>query len=139
MLTGSGASISNLKEQEQNFICTNTTRLVDKDLDFRPQCVKVQSIEDLRNHPIDGLCTVEVKVCEVGNAVSYMFEQSDVKRIQKLRKRLVVGDKTGALELYIWEANFNQLKLNESYQMKFVKSRISTSSEISLSTVAETL
>ncbi|CAF1565913.1 unnamed protein product [Rotaria sp. Silwood1] len=99
MLTDYGACIVNLREQNDQYFCTPPTNLIDKDLDFRPTCVRIQSIENLRNNAIDGLCTIEVKFCEIGPKVSFIFEESDFKKVEKLKKIVVVGDKTGALEL----------------------------------------
>ncbi|CAF2645626.1 unnamed protein product [Rotaria sp. Silwood2] len=117
--------------------CAATTKLIDKNLEFRPMCVRIQSIENLRNNKIDGLCTIEVKICEIGAEVPFTFEESDFKKVQKLKKTVVVGDKTGALELTLWEPYFHQVRLGESYQMKLVKSRL-INSQITLSAVSDT-
>jgi ssDNA-binding replication factor A large subunit len=137
MLSGRGASIVSLRQQNDQYVCTASTKIINKDLEFRPTCVQVQSIENLRNNIIDGLCTIEVKVCEMGPEIPFIFEESDFKRVQKLKKTIIVGDKTGALELTLWETNFQQVKLGQSYQIKLVKCRL-INFQISLSAVTDT-
>ncbi|CAF4210502.1 unnamed protein product, partial [Adineta steineri] len=119
MLSGHGASIINLRMQNEQYFCTASTKVIDKDLEFRPLCVRIQTIESLKNNAMNGLCSIGVKICE------------------KLKKTLVVRDKTGALELSIWEPNLNQLKCDECYQIKLVKSRL-INSQIALSAVSDT-
>ncbi|CAF0863139.1 unnamed protein product [Adineta steineri] len=137
MLSGHGASIINLRMQNEQYFCTASTKVIDKDLEFRPLCVRIQTIESLKNNAMNGLCSIEVKICEVGPETPFFFEESGFKKIQKLKKTLVVGDKTGALELSIWEPNLNQLKCDECYQIKLVKSRL-INSQIALSAVTDT-
>ncbi|CAF3908402.1 unnamed protein product [Rotaria sordida] len=112
MLSGHGASIINLREQNEQYFCTAMTKLIDKELEFRPLCVRIQTIENLKNSMMNGLCTIEIKT-------------------------VVVGDKTGALELTLWEPNFHQLQCGESYQIKLVKSRL-LNCQIALSAVGDT-
>ncbi|CAF1534971.1 unnamed protein product, partial [Adineta ricciae] len=45
------------------------------------------------------------------------------KRIQKLKKSVVVGDSTGALELTLWENQFDQITLGASYHIRLLKIR----------------
>ena len=80
MLSGHGASISNLREQNQQYFCTPATKLIDNDLEFRPLCVRIQTIENLKNNMMDGLCTIENKVCEIGPETPCFLKNRILKR-----------------------------------------------------------
>ncbi|CAF3831759.1 unnamed protein product [Rotaria sp. Silwood1] len=73
---------------------------------------------------ISGLCTIEVKICEIGADIACIFKESDFKNVQKLKKVAVVDDATGALELTLWESHFGKVELGSCYQIKLVKSRL---------------
>ena len=137
MCSSRDALITGLRQQNDQYYCTNSTKLTDKDLEFRPIYVRKQFIEELRKNTVDGYCTIEVKICNIGPETPYIFEQSDFKKIQKLKKMIIVGDYTGALELTIWEPNFDQVKLNECYQIKLLKYRI-INSRLSLTATSDT-
>ncbi|CAF3924080.1 unnamed protein product [Rotaria sp. Silwood1] len=112
------------KKKNDQYLCANSTKLINKELSFRPDCVRVQSIENLRNNIFDGLCTIEVKICEIGADIACIFKESDFKNVQKLKKVAVVDDATGALELTLWESHFGKVELGSCYQIKLVKSRL---------------
>ncbi|CAF3344126.1 unnamed protein product [Rotaria sp. Silwood2] len=137
MLGGCGASITALREQNDQYLCTFATKLIDKELTFRPICVRVQSIENLKNNIFEGLCTIEVKICEIGNDILCTFEESDFKKVQKFKRIAIVGDATGALEITLWESQFNKIELGNCYQIKLVKSRL-INFELSFSANADT-
>ena len=72
MLSGHGACIDNLREQNDQYLCNASTKLIHKDLQFRPPCVRIRSLENLRNNMIDGVCTIEVKVCKIGPEIPFV-------------------------------------------------------------------
>ncbi|CAF4206711.1 unnamed protein product, partial [Adineta steineri] len=80
MLSGHGASIINLRMQNEQYFCTASTKVIDKDLEFQPLCVRIQTIENLKNNAMDGLCSIEVKVCEVGLETPFFSKNQVSKR-----------------------------------------------------------
>jgi hypothetical protein len=46
--SGRGATIPCLKEQNNQYVCTMSTKLVDKDLHFRPECIRIKPINDFK-------------------------------------------------------------------------------------------
>ncbi|CAF1497654.1 unnamed protein product [Adineta steineri] len=76
MLSGHGASIINLRMQNEQYFCTASTKVIDKDLEFRPLCVRIQTIESLKNNAMNGLCSIGVKICEVGPETPFFFRVS---------------------------------------------------------------
>ena len=66
-----------------------------------------------------------------------MYEDTGFKRVQKVKKIVVVGDVSGALELTLWEIHFNEIALNESFQIRLVKVR-AYNDQISLTTTTDT-
>ena len=135
--SGRGASMSGLRETDSQYFCTAATKLDTKDLPFRPVCVRVQTIDSLKNCENERLCTIEAKICSIGEETSVMYEDTGFKRVQKLKKTVVVGDVSGALELTVWEIHFNEIALNESFQIRLVKVR-AYNDQISLTTTTDT-
>ncbi|CAF1487643.1 unnamed protein product [Adineta ricciae] len=135
--SGNGASITSLREQNGQFACTASTKILEKKLEFRPECIKTVSLSNLRGCHKAQMCTVEVKVCEIRDAVQVAIEQNEFKRIQKLKKSVVVGDSTGALELTLWENQFDQITLGTSYHIRLLKIRM-FNDQISLNATSDT-
>ena len=98
MRSGHGVSISGLREDNGQYFCTASTKLDDKELLFRPMCVQMQTIDSLKSSSSERLCTIEVKVCSISEQTSITYEDIGFKRVQKLKKTIVVGDRTSALE-----------------------------------------
>ncbi|CAF1286516.1 unnamed protein product [Rotaria sp. Silwood1] len=122
--SGQGASISSLREQNEQYTCTPSTKLIEKDLNFRPNCIRVKKIYDLKNEINDRLCTVQVKICDISEDIPVVFEENQFKRIQKMKRKVVVGDASGALEMTIWQSHFDQILLNQSYHIRLLKVRV---------------
>lgn len=137
LTSGRGISISSLREQNEQYSCTTYTKLVEKEFNFRPNCIRVQHISLLKAEIVDQLCTVEAKVCYISDEISVTFEENEFKRIQKLKKNIIIGDSTGALEMIIWESHFNQVVLNNSYHIRLLKVRV-YNDEISLIATTDT-
>ena len=123
-LSGRGASISCLREQNGQYACTASTKLIEKDLNFRPDCIRAKHIYDLKSESNDRLCTVQVKICNISENIPVVFEENQFKRIQKVKRKVIVGDSTGALEMTIWQSHFNQIQLYESYHIRLLKIKI---------------
>lgn len=123
MKSGRGACISGLREDRGQYFCAASTKLDSKDLSFRPMCVRVQTIDSLKSSSHERLCTIEAKVCSIGDEASITYEDIGFKRVQKLKKISVVGDQTGALEMTLWEMHFEEISLNDSFQIRLVKVR----------------
>ncbi|CAF4917019.1 unnamed protein product [Rotaria socialis] len=134
---GRAASITSLRQQNNQYTCTISSKLIDKDLNFRPDCIRVKTINMLKKETNDQLCTVEAKVCSISDEVAVVFEQNQFKRVQKMKKKVTIGDSTGALEMTIWDGHFNQLLLGNSYHIKLLKVRV-YSDQISLTGTTDT-
>ena len=137
MRSGRGALINGLRENASQYFCTTATKLDKKDLPFRPACVRVQNIDSVKSAEKDRLCTIEAKICAIGEETSVMYEDTTFKRVQKLKKTVIVGDVTGALELTLWEMQFDEIALNDSFQIRLVKVR-AYNDQISLTTTSDT-
>jgi hypothetical protein len=68
-----------------------------------------KSLNSLKSNVNDRLCTIQVKICEISDEIAVMFEESQFKRVQKMKKNVVIGNATDALEMNIWESQFNQI------------------------------
>lgn len=122
--SGQGIAITSLREQNEQYTCTTSTKVVEKELNFRPNCIRVQNISSLKTEMVDRLCTVEAKVCYISDEISVTFEENQFKRTQKLKKNIIIGDSSGALDMIIWESHFNEIVLNNSYHIRLLKIRI---------------
>jgi hypothetical protein len=137
MRSGQGALISSLREQNGQYSCTSSTELKQMELDFRPECIRVTSLNSLKSNVNDRLCTIQVKICEISDEIAVMFEENQFKRAQKMKKNVVIGNATDALEMNIWESQFNQIVLGDSYHIRLVKIRI-FNNQISLTATTDT-
>ncbi|CAF4240322.1 unnamed protein product [Adineta steineri] len=54
-----------------------------------------------------------------------------------MKKNVIIGDATNALELTIWQSHFNQIVLSDSYHIRLLKIRI-FNDQISLTATADT-
>ena len=79
---------------------------------------------------------MEAKICSISEETSIMYEDIGFKRVQKLKTTVIVGDKTGALELTLWEMHFNEITLNDSFQIRLAKVR-TFNEQISLTTTSD--
>ncbi|CAF5004219.1 unnamed protein product [Rotaria sp. Silwood1] len=135
--SGRGASITSLREQNDQYTCTMSTKVIEKDLNFRPECIRVKNINILKNEINDRLCTVEAQICSISDEIAVVFEESEFKRVQKNKKKIIIGDATGALEMTMWESHFNEIELGKSYHIRLLKIRI-YNEQISLAATTET-
>ncbi|CAF1218004.1 unnamed protein product [Rotaria sordida] len=135
--SGRGASITSLREQNNQYSCTVSTKVIDKDLNFRPECIRVKNINILKNQTNDKLCTVEAQICSISDEIAVVFEENEFKRVQKIKKNMIIGDETGALEMSVWESHFNEIELGKSYHIRLLKIRI-YNDQISLAATTET-
>ncbi|CAF2710368.1 unnamed protein product [Rotaria sp. Silwood2] len=113
-----------------------SAKVTDKDLNFRPECIRVKNINILKNEINDRLCTVEAQICSISDEIAVVFEENEFKRVQKVKKT-VIGDATGALEMTMWESHFNEIELGKSYHIRLLKIRI-YNEQISLAAATET-
>lgn len=137
MRSGRGATISGLREDNGQYFCTPSTKLENKDLSYRPMCVRIQSIGDIKCCSEERLCTVEVKICAIGEETSITYEDIGFKRVQRGKKTVIVGDKTGALDMTLWENHFNEISLYDSFHIRLIKVR-SYNDQISLVAIGDT-
>jgi hypothetical protein len=114
-----------------------STKIIEKDLPFRPECIRVKFINDLKKETNDRLCSIEVKICDISDDIAVVFEESNCKRVQKLKKNITVGDSSGALSMTLWESQFNQIAVENSYHVRLVKIRI-YNDQISLTAKTDT-
>ncbi|CAF1202503.1 unnamed protein product [Rotaria sordida] len=135
--SGRGASITSLREQNDEYTCTMSTKVIDKDLNFRPECIRVKNINILKNEINDRLCTVEAQICSISDEIAVVFEENQFKRVQKSKNKIIIGDATGALEMTMWENHFNEIELGKSYHIRLLKIRI-YNEQISLAATTET-
>jgi hypothetical protein len=135
--SGRGTAITSLREQNGQYTCSSSTEVTEKDLNFRPECIRVKTINSLKNEINDRLCTIQGKICNVSNEIPVIFEENQFKRVQKLKKNLVIGDATGALEMTVWESFFSQIALGDSYHIRLLKVRI-YNDQISLTATSDT-
>ncbi|CAF1547985.1 unnamed protein product [Adineta ricciae] len=77
--SGNGASITSLREQNGQFACTSSTKIIEKNLEFRPECIKTTSINKLQACHINQMCTVEIRT--FNNQIS-LTATSDTSFIQ---------------------------------------------------------
>lgn len=70
---GRAASITFLREQNNQYTCTVSTKVLDIDVNFRSDCIRVKSINSLRNEMHDRLCTVEAKICSMSDDITVVF------------------------------------------------------------------
>ncbi|CAF3618289.1 unnamed protein product [Rotaria socialis] len=134
---GRAALITSLRQQNNQYTCTLSTKVIDKDLHFRPDCNRVKNIHVLKNEINDRLCTVQAKICSLSDEIPVVFEENQFKRVQKMKKNVVIGDNTGALQMAMWESHFNQILLGNSYHIRLLKVRI-YNDQISLVTTTDT-
>jgi hypothetical protein len=134
---GRGISISCLREQNGQYTCTSATKVIEKELNLRPNCIRVTNINTLKTAINDQLCTVEAKVLQIGDQIPVIFEENQLKRTQKMKKIIVIGDSTGALEMNLWESHFNDIILDNSYHIRLLKIRL-YNDEVSLIATADT-
>jgi hypothetical protein len=135
--SGQGSTISGLREQNTQYTCTMSTKVSEKELNYRPDCIRVKNISDLKENTTERLFTIEAKVCQIGDEIPVMFEQNEFKRIQKLKKTITVGDSTGAVQITLWESHFDQITLASSYHMRLLKMR-PFNDQLSLTTTSYT-
>ncbi|CAF4202559.1 unnamed protein product, partial [Adineta steineri] len=135
--SGRGASVTSLREQDGQYTCTIPTKVEQKDFEFRPECIRVKTLNSLKNQVNDHFCTVEVKICDITDEIPVTFEENQFKRVQKMKKNVIIGDATNALELTIWQSHFNQIVLSDSYHIRLLKIRI-FNDQISLTATADT-
>ncbi|CAF4668981.1 unnamed protein product [Rotaria sp. Silwood2] len=109
--SGRGASITSLREQNDQYTCTMSTKVIDKDLNFRPECIRVKNINILKNEINNRLCTVEAQICSISDEIAVVFEENEFKHVQK--------------------------KLGKSYHIRLLKIRI-YNEQISLAATTET-
>ncbi|CAF1269432.1 unnamed protein product [Adineta steineri] len=105
--------------------------------EFRPDFIRVKHLNNLKNEINDHLCTVEVKISDITDEIPVIFEENQFKRVQKMKKNVIIADTTNALELTIWESHFDQIVLGDSYHIRSLKIRI-FKDQISLTATADT-
>ncbi|CAF1231727.1 unnamed protein product [Adineta ricciae] len=84
--TGNGASITCLREQNGQYACTVSTKIVEKHLDFRPECIRTANICTLQTAIDNHMCTVEAKICHLTDPIPIIVDQNEFKRTQKMKK-----------------------------------------------------
>lgn len=119
-----------------SYTVTNETRLVEKQLAFEPQWCISQDILCLKSLAEEKICAVKCKIIHVNQPESFIVT-SGYKRTQKLRKEAIIGDRTGAIILNIYETHFASIVPGLSYKISAVKTRLFKEA-ISLAAITET-
>ncbi|CAF4077371.1 unnamed protein product [Adineta steineri] len=132
--SGRGASLTSLREQDEQYI---STKVEQKDFEFRPDCIRVKTLNNLKNEINDRLCTVEVKISDITDEIPVIFEEYQFKRVQKMKKNVIIADTTNALELTIWESHFDHIVLGNCYHIRLLKIRV-FNDQVSLTATADT-
>ncbi|CAF1257752.1 unnamed protein product [Rotaria sordida] len=131
-----GFELLHLKSNGSSYTITNETRLAEKKLTFEPQWYINQDILSLKSLAEERICAVQCKIIHVNRSESFIVT-SGYKRTQKLRKEVIVGDRTGAMVLNIYEIHFNSITTGLSYKISAVKTRL-FKDVISLAAITET-
>ncbi|CAF3182419.1 unnamed protein product, partial [Rotaria sp. Silwood2] len=131
-----GFELLHLKSNGSSYTITNETRLAEKKLTFEPQWCINQDILSLKSLAEERICAVQCKIIHVNRSESFIVT-SGYKRTQKLRKEVIVGDRTGAMVLNIYEIHFNSITTGLSYNISAVKTRL-FKDVISLAAITET-
>ncbi|CAF1281335.1 unnamed protein product, partial [Adineta steineri] len=134
---GRGASLTSLREQNGQYTCNISTKVVQKNLQFRPDCIRVKNLNNSKNEINNRLCTVEVKISDITDEIPVIFEENQFKRVQKMKKNVIIADTTNALELTIWESHFDQIVLGDCYHIRLLKIRV-FNGQVSLTATADT-
>ncbi|CAM2728719.1 unnamed protein product [Rotaria socialis] len=114
---GRAASITSLRQQNNQYTCTISSKLIDKDLNFRPDCIRVKTINMLKKETNDQLCTVEAKVCSISDEVAVVFEQNQFKRVQKMKKKVTIGDSTWSVRNDYMGWSFQSITISDQISL----------------------
>jgi hypothetical protein len=60
------------------------------------------------------------------------------KRVQKLKRTTIIADKTGSINMNIWQSQFNSIKENLCYTIKLAKVKV-FNDEVSVTTTTHTM
>jgi hypothetical protein len=60
------------------------------------------------------------------------------KRVQKLKRTTIIADKSGSIDMNIWESQFNSIKQNLCYTIKLAKVKM-FNDEASITTTTHTM
>ena len=60
------------------------------------------------------------------------------KRVQKLKRTTIIADKTGTMNMNVWENHFNSIKQNLSHKITLAKVKF-YDNEVSVTTTAHTM
>jgi len=101
-----GIELTQVKCNTSSYTITNETHLVEKHLTFNPQWDVIDDISNLKMFAEEKLCAIECKILHIGPPESFVIT-SGYKRTEKLRKEVIVGDKTLAIILNIYEMHFD--------------------------------
>jgi len=131
-----GFELLHVKLNGSSYTITNETRLVEKKLTFEPQWCISQDILFLKSLAEERICAIECKIIHINQPESFTVT-SGYKRTQKLRKEVIVGDKTAAMILNIYEIHFNSITTGLSYKISGIKTRL-FKDIVSLTAITET-
>jgi hypothetical protein len=60
------------------------------------------------------------------------------KRVQKLKRTTIIADKSGSINMNIWDSQFNSIKQNLCYTIKLAKVNV-FNNEVSITTTTHTM
>ncbi|CAF1368412.1 unnamed protein product [Rotaria magnacalcarata] len=119
-----GVKLNKLKFNGDNtYIATNETIATEKLLSLTPLCTQITTIKNIESMSDGEYTSFTCKIIGIGPDETIFFNNGP-KRIQKLKRAIIVADKTDSINMNIWENHFNLIKQDQSYIIKLAKVKI---------------
>ncbi|CAF1527027.1 unnamed protein product [Adineta ricciae] len=128
-----GIKLNKLRSSgDRVYTTTNETTAITKPVVFTPTCTRIVSIREVQSMS-DGDCvTLTCNIVDIGSDDAVVFNNGE-KRVQKLKRTLVVSGKTDSLEMTLWQNHFSSVQQNVCYTIKLAKIKV-FNAEVSITT-----
>ncbi|CAF3744627.1 unnamed protein product [Rotaria socialis] len=132
-----GVKLNKLKlNGDDNYIATYETTSTSILISFTPICMELISIENIQSMSDGQYVSFTCKIIDIGPDEPIIFNNGG-KRVQKLKRLSIVADKTGSINMNIWQNQFESIKQNLSYTIKLAKVKV-FNDEITVTTTTNT-
>ncbi|CAF1523508.1 unnamed protein product [Adineta ricciae] len=121
---------------DDSYTATTETTVVAKQTSIKPTCLEVIPLDQIESKCDGEYGSFLAKILEIGSDESVVFNNAK-KRVLKLKRAILVADKTSSICMNIWQDQFDLIKQNSSYKIKLAKVKL-FNNELSITTISST-
>ncbi|CAF1197013.1 unnamed protein product [Adineta ricciae] len=132
-----GCEVNKLKfNTDDSYTASHETTVAAKQLSIKPNCLELIQLEQIESKCDGEYISFLAKILEIGPDENVIFNNAD-KRVLKLKRAIVIADKTTSICMNIWQDQFHLIKQNSSYKIKLAKVKF-FNNEASVTTISST-